>query len=309
MSIGPPPPIARRPAGAEASEPMSPGSQPTAVAPALPAHRWVAVGLAGLLGVVLYAPTVGWLFERWTMSVWQNAHGLLIPPMAAYFAWYELRECRGRPSASAWGFAWLTPALLLHAVDAGLHTQLLSALSLVLVLPGVSLIFLGPARTRAIAFPLLFLMFMLPIPLGFIEPLIGWLRGFSATASATLVPLAGIPVFQDGTTLHIANAALEIADACSGFSTLYASLAVALLVAYSSGGTWRRLLVLVAAAPIAIAANLVRVILLILLVYSQGTAVLATRLHEASGLLTFALAIPLIFWLGGPARRPQSLSS
>lgn len=261
----------------------------------------VATGLLALvLGVLVYGPTLVWLWERWTLSVWHHAHGMLIPPVVAYFAWLELRGRTDLPAnGSAWGFLFLVPALMLHALDAGLHTELLSAASLVVALPGVSLLLLGVERTRRIAFPLVFLVFMLPIPLGVVERLILLLREISTFGTAVLVPLAGIPLFAEGTTVHLARASLEVADACSGFSTLYAAVAVAFLTAYSSTIRWRRIVVLLIAAPLAVLANVVRVSILVLVVHWQGTDVLATRLHEISGLVTFALVLPIIFWLGG----------
>jgi len=249
--------------------------------------------------VALYAPTLGWLFDRWTMSVWHHAHGLFIPPVVGYFVSQELRRLRHLPrSASAWGFAVLVPALALHALDAGMHTQLLSAVTLVVALPGLSLLFLGWPRTQAILFPLAFAAFMVPIPLSLMAPAHMQLREIATSSVTWLTPLFGVPVFAEGTTVHLPNASLLIADACSGFSTVYASVAVALVTAYVSADPRRRLLVLVAAAPVAIAANIVRVTLIVLLVWWQGREVLATPLHSLTGMLTFALALPLIFWLG-----------
>lgn len=250
-------------------------------------------------GVVLFAPTVAWLFDRWTMSVWQHAHGLLIPPIVGYFVYQELKPLAGLPrSSSAWGFAFLVPALALHAVDAGMHTQLLSAAALMLSLPGFALLLLGAQRTKAIAFPLAFLAFSLPIPLAFTEQIHWQLRQVATAGTAAIVPWFGIPLFVEGTTLHMANGALEVADACSGFSTLYAAIAVAALTAYSTRSPMRRALVLLSAAPLAIAANLLRVVALVLLVVWQGPAILDTFVHPLSGLATFALALPVIFWLG-----------
>jgi exosortase len=250
-------------------------------------------------GVVLFAPTVAWLFDRWTLSVWQHAHGLLIPPIVGYFVYQELKPLAGVPrSSSEWGFAFLVPALALHAVDAGMHTQLLSAAALMLSLPGFALLLLGPERTKAIAFPLAFLAFSLPIPLAFTEQIHWQLRQVATAGTAAIVPLFGIPLFVEGTTLHMANGALEVADACSGFSTLYAAIAVAALTAYSTRSPLRRALVLLSAAPLAIAANLLRVVALVLLVVWQGPAILDTFIHPLSGLATFALALPVIFWLG-----------
>jgi exosortase len=259
--------------------------------------------LAGLL-LALYTPTLRWLFERWTLSVWHNAHGLLIPPVVVYFAYKELKPLRHRPvRASAWGFAFLVPALVLHALDAGMHTQLLSAVALMMAIPGLALLLLGAERTKAMAFPLAFLAFALPIPLAFTEQIHWQLRQLTTAVAGTAIPWFGIPVFVEGTTLHMANGAVQIADACSGFSTLYAAGAVACLTAYATPSSWRRAAVLLCAAPIAIAANLLRVVGLVLLVVSQGSGILDTPLHPLSGMLTFALALPVIFWLGGNSAR------
>jgi exosortase len=171
--------------------------------------------------------------------------------------------------------------------------------SLVVAIPGLSLLFLGADRTRAIGFPLAFLVFALPIPLALTEGIHLFLRHIVANSTAALVPLVGIPVFLEGTTLHMAPGPLQVADACSGFSTLYASVAVAFLTAYSTRSTGRRALVLLAAMPLAIASNVLRVALLVVLVVWWGPEVLETWIHPASGMMTFALALPLIFWLGG----------
>lgn len=283
----------------------SPIAQPAASADRS-LSRWQQVALATLAIEValLYAPTVVWLFGRWTLSVWHNAHGLLVPPVVAYFAYHQLKPLAGRPrQASAWGFAFLIPALALHAFDAGMHTELLSAIGLLFALPGFSLLLLGVERTRAISFPLIFLVFALPIPLGFTERIHLVLRHVATAGTAAIVPLFGVPVYVEGTTLHMATGVLQVADACSGFSTLYAAAAVACLTAWSAPTTTRRLLVLLAAAPLAIAANLMRVVLLVLLVVWQGEQVLQTIIHPASGLMTFALALPVIFWLGGDVRK------
>ena len=259
--------------------------------------------LVGLEFAVLFAPTVAWLVDRWTMSVWQNAHGMFVPPLAAWLAWQELRRHRDLPAAgSRWGFALLLPALALHVVDAGLHTQLLSALALFLAIPGMALLLLGTRRTRLIAFPLAFLLFALPIPLAFTEPLQLALRHLVANATAAILPLFGISVFLDGTALQTTRGSIQIADACSGFSTLYASVTVACLVAYTATSWQRSALVLIAAAPIAIVANLIRVAALTLMVAWGGAWLLGTFVHPLSGMLTFALALPLLFWLGGPAK-------
>jgi exosortase/archaeosortase family protein len=101
---------------------------------------------------------------------------------------------------------------------------------------------------------------------------------------------------------------LQVSDACSGFSTLYAAGAVAFLTAYSAQTWQRRALVLLAAAPLAIAANILRIVGLTALVVWEGADVLETFIHPLSGMLTFALALPIIFWLGGDPRHSPASS-
>ena len=258
--------------------------------------------VVGLAGAAVYAPTIVWLWQRWTLSVWHNAHGLLVPFVVAYMIWETLRTHRVAPAQpSAWGFAFVVPAVVLEVLDTGMHTQLLSAVSLVLLLPGVSLLMLGATQTRAIAFPLAFMVFALPIPLSMTERLHLVLRHLDTAATAAVVPWLGIPVYAEATTLNMAHASLEVGDACSGFSTLYAAAAMACLTAFYSDGWRRRLLVIASAAPLAVGANILRIVLLVAIVAHTGIDVLDTWIHPASGMLTFALALPVIFWLGQPA--------
>jgi exosortase len=274
------------------------------------------LALVGLGLIALYTPTVQWLIARWTMSVWHNAHGFLIPPAVAFFAWQELKPLQHLPrSASAWGFMFFLPAIALHVLDTGIHSQILSAISIVVALPGLSLLSLGMERTKAIAFPLAFSVFMLPIPLAVTERLHLALRHIATSAANFGLPLLGIDVFSEGTTLHLAIGNLEVGDGCSGFSTLYAAVAVAALTAYSCNHWRGRVLALVSAVPLAIGANVLRVILLAVLAHTQGLWVLESWMHPASGMLTFAIALPIILWLGAsrpaaaPADTPELSSS
>lgn len=256
----------------------------------------VALVAAELL--ILFAPVVQWLYGRWTLSVWHHAHGLLIPPVVAWFCYEELRRFRGQPvDGSAWGFALLVPALALHAADTTMHTQLLSAIALVLALPGLSMLLLGVPRTRAILFPLAFSAFALPIPLSLTESLHLALRQIATKGVVTLLPLLDVAFYSEGTTIYLTNATVQIADACSGFSTLYASLAVACLLGYNAS-TWKRAVVtLLAAVPVALGANILRVLLLVALVAWRGEGILETWVHPASGMMTFAIALPALFWI------------
>jgi exosortase len=272
------------------------------------ADRWQKMG--GLLAVlaalvVVYAPTIAWLFGRWTISVWHHAHGLFIPPLVAWLIAQELKRHRGLPaSGSVWGFALLVPALILHVLDTGVQTQLLSAFSLVVALPGLSLLFLGWPRTKVILFPLLFTAFALPIPLALTEQVHLVLRQMTTALVAPILSATGVSLFAQDTTIHLANATVEIADACSGFSTLYAAMAFAVLLAYFTPSLTRRIAVLAIAAPVAIASNVLRMVILLQLVVWRGPGILDTFIHPLSGMLTFAVALPLLLWVTGGSNTP-----
>ena len=261
-------------------------------------HRWLLWLVAVQLGV-LYTPTILWLWDRWTLSVWHNGHGILITLVVVYLVWGELKKYKDVPrSSSLWGFTILVPALAIHMLDTGIHSQLLSAFALVLSLPGFFLLFFGKERTRAILFPLIILFLTLPIPLVFTESIHLALRYIATDSVTWLLPLFGVPVFATGTLLETPNGLLEVSDACSGFSTLYATVTVAILTVYFCEHKGRRVLVLLIAVPLAVGVNIVRVLLLSLLVDWFGIDILATSAHEISGLLTFVVAIPVVFWLG-----------
>ncbi|HHH13734.1 MAG TPA: exosortase/archaeosortase family protein [Thiolapillus brandeum] len=263
--------------------------------------------LLGGLYLAVYGPTLAWLWHRWTLSIWYNGHGILITLVVAWLVREELRRFEGRPrDANPWGFLLLVPALALHMLDTGIHSQLLSAFSLVLGLPGLSLLLLGTERTRAIIFPLLVLFLTLPIPLVFTESIHLFLRHIATVASAWILPHVGIPVFASGTLLETPNGSLMVADACSGFSTLYATVTVAVLTAYATRSRWRRVAVLLVAVPLAIVVNVARVVVLAVLVDRFGLDVLHTSAHELSGMATFAVALPLIFWLGYEPRKQEA---
>jgi exosortase len=260
--------------------------------------RWL-IGLIAIQLLVLYAPTGLWLWQRWTMSVWQNGHGILVTLLVIYLIRGELKKHQHLAQHSnPWGFAILVPALLLHMLDTGIHSQLLSGIALFLSLPGLALLFLGTEKTRAIAFPLAILLLTLPIPLAFTESLHLILRHIATQSVAWLLKLMGIPVFSTGTVLEVEGGSLMVADACSGFATLYAAMTIAILTAYFCQSTRRRILLLLIAAPLAIGVNILRVLILVLLVNWFGLDVLATAAHEISGLLTFMIALPIIFFLG-----------
>ena len=107
------------------------------------------------------------------------------------------------------------------------------------------------APTRPL-FPLLLCLFMLPVPAGAISHVHLVLRQISAVGAHLLVSGYGIPVLKEGTTLYLPHATVEVADACSGVSTLQASVLLGMVLSYLSDSVRQRIPLLVAAVLLAV---------------------------------------------------------
>lgn len=262
---------------------------------------------SGILCLAAFAPTLQWMYREWTASVWINDHGLFMPFAMAWLAHRKLRDHPGnRGESSAWGFLPLGAGLALSVLDSNAQSRYLGALGLLLALPGLSLLLLGRRRTWAIRMPLLLGVLLLPIPFSLAAPL--GLRTITAKGVLQLLHLLDLSALREGTLIHMPPAHnFVVADACSGANTLWAALAMALVLAVTSATTWRRVALLMLAPLLAISANVLRVTLLVLLTKWLGTELLDTPIHEATGVATFFGVLgPLIgvaYWrLPGRAR-------
>jgi exosortase len=260
-------------------------------------RRWLWVALFALA----FAPTLAWLVERWTDSIYRNGHGIFVPFLIAYLAYEQLKQDPDlEPHASAWGFGFLLASLALLVFDSAIKTQILSAFALVLALPGLSLLFLGGARTRAIGLPLAIGLFMVPIPAFAISALLNVLQLVTAIAVTWILPFLGVSVSRDGMTLELADKQhVVIAENCSGFATLYAAILSAIVLAQLSRSSARRLVVLLGAVPLALVCNWLRVTVLTLLVHHYGGQILDTWIHPAAGMFLFVFVIGALVWLAG----------
>lgn len=258
-----------------------------------PIHAlWIGLFLAA------FAQTFVWLWERWTASVYLNAHGLLVPMVIAWLVWEDLRRNPVRePRSSALGFVLLVPGLVMLALDSVIHSDLLAAVGLVVALPGLSLLVFGLERTRALAFPIALLPLMLPLPYAWLSPLHYGLRVVTAHGAKVLLELSGRPTLLEGTTLRVPLAEVEVADACSGYSALFAAVVLALVLCYL-GRSWpRRVLLLVAAPVVALFGNVLRAVWLVLAIERMGPGVLETPVHQGSGMVAFAGTLIVLFLL------------
>jgi exosortase len=264
---------------------------PSAAAPGLGSFP-LAVAAALALWAVVFFPTMRWLAQQWTASVWTDEHGIFMPPLIAVLGYRTLRrDPSAEPESSAWGFALLVPAFALALIDGALRTGTLGALALVASLPGLSLVLLGARRTRLLAVPLSLGLLMIPLPPS-VATTVG-LRHLTAAAVEPLLHAIGHSALRRGTVIELAGEAnvFVVADACSGSATLYAGITVAIVLACYARTHWRRAALLAAAAPLAIAANVLRVVALILMSSGIGHWIMDGPIHPLTGVATFFVVV------------------
>jgi exosortase len=279
-------------AGAVIAARMRRGPPPadTPTGPTLSRPAWPVVGVLALTAI-LFAPTLYWLFLAFTESVWRNGHGVFVPLFMVLLARSALRrDPASAEESSAWGFAWLVPALVLVVADAGIRSRYLSVIGLVLALPGLSLLLLGARRTRAIALPLALGVFLVPIPT-LLEDTVG-LRVATSAVAKPVLQWIGAPVIWHQTQVRLPNSGFSISDNCSGFAALVASFAFAALLAVTARSRVSGALLLLSVYPAVALANGLRLVALALLVVRFGDPVLITTpLHGLSGIGVFIVVL------------------
>lgn len=158
---------------------------------------------------------------------------------------------------------------------------------------------IGLDAMRKLWFPLFYLTFMFPLPETLVWAATGPLKIWISQAAIALLHGVGYPIGGAGVTIQVGQFQLLVAAACSGMNSIVALTAISLLYVYlRHEANWRyaALLVLMIL-PIAIFANFVRVIILILLTYHSGEAAAQGFLHHFAGLTMFAVALASIFAL------------
>lgn len=256
-----------------------------------------------LLGMaVLYLPT----FYDLARGLWnteEQAHGPFILAVCLYLFWQKRQVFAegGEAPRTLAGSLTLGFGLLLYAVGRSQEILIFEVGSLIPVLGGTLLITRGWAAVVRLAFPLLFLAFMLPLPGFLVDAATGPLKQNVSVIAENLLYWTGYPVARQGVTLQIGPYRLLVADACSGLHSMFSLLAVGLLYLHLGHYTsWlRRILLFATILPVAFAANVVRVVLLALITYHLGDAAGQGFLHGAAGIVLFVAALGLFFILDG----------
>jgi exosortase len=256
--------------------------------------------------IVVWVPGILQLAEVWS-SLEYASHGFLVPFVALWAATAhreELARLESRPLAGG---------LLLMGVVAGCYLAALvlrdpTLLGLVAVSTVVAsvLALRGVAWVSTLRFSLGYLLFMVPLPVAWVTPVIVKLQLLVSSVGVEILQQAGVSIFREGNVLTLPGGqSLFVAEACSGITSLITLLPIGVFIAYFTEAVlWRRLVLVAAVIPIALAGNLLRVIVTVL-VSTHFSAEFATQgpLHEWAGVATYVIGCVCLLGVGVLMRR------
>ena len=293
---------------------MAMTASPSAALAPLPSRRQpdLVALLALAIGLLaLYVPT----FLDWAGGVWAaetQGHELLIVAVSAWLLWRLRHELLALPAprSRAPGLALLGLGALLYVAGRSQGVVRVELLSLIVVLGGTLLFFKGRAALRRAWFPLLFLLFALPLPFSLVLTLTGPLKAGASAAATQLLAWAGYPAGRSGVVITIGQYQLLVSEACAGLQTMFTLEAMGLLYAslMNHAQVARNVALTLLVVPVSFGANVVRVMALALITYHFGDAAGQGFLHGFAGLVLFAVALALIIgvdrllglaWRGG----------
>lgn len=264
---------------------------------------WAGAALFVALLGALYGTVLRDLVRDW----WEDpnySHGFVVPLFAAYVLWQRRTELARLPAAGSWAGLLLflagLGALLLGDVAA---ENFVMRSSLIVVLAGLTLFHLGPAFLRVLAFPLAYLVFMVPLPSVAFYAVAFPLQRLAAENAAFLLDVLGVPVLLDGNVIHLSQITLGVTEACSGIRSLISLLAVAVAWAYLTlPGVWAGVALVAAAVPITVVANAGRVVATGLIGQTLGVEYATGFFHTFSGWVIFLFAFAGLLGVHGLLR-------
>jgi exosortase len=254
--------------------------------------------------VVLYWPVLSRLSQDW-MQDDNYSHGFFIIPLALYFAWDRRARLAGLPLApSASGLVVVLAGLAVLLAGLFGAELFLTRVSMIAVIAGAVVFLAGWAPLRVLAFPLSFLLLMIPIPAILFNQVAFPLQLFASEIGQATMAAFGIPVLREGNVIVLAHTTLEVAEACSGIRSLISLLTLGLTYGYfvDPRGAARALIAL-AAVPIAVLVNGARVAGTGIAAHYYGPQAAEGFFHTFSGWMVFIVAFLLVFGVAHLLRR------
>lgn len=250
----------------------------------------------GLTTIV--APTIVSLArQHWSSP--EGAHGPIILATGCWLVW-RLRDVLRREAVPMTSSAWLllfASLALIYAFARAFGILSLEAATAYAIVVSAIVIRCGTTLVLRYWFPLFYLAFLIPPPATIVAELTRPLRMWISSFSVDLLHTMGYPVAIAGVTIQIAQYELLVRTACAGLGSMMTLCAVGLFYVHlrRGAGTFYSGALLAAIIPIAVLANLLRVIVLTLLTLYFGIAIAQGVAHDFAGLFMFCIAMMGLF--------------
>jgi exosortase len=240
---------------------------------------------------LLYAHVAAKLVHDWATD--DNAsHGFLIVPLALYLAWERrdrLTRLERRPHPAGLLIVLGSVAVLTAGT---LGSELfLARISMLGVLAGAIVFLWGWQHVRTLAFPLAFLLLMIPLPAIMFNQIALPLQLLASRVGEQTLMALGIPVLREGNVIILAHTTLEVVEACSGIRSLAALITLAVVYGYfTDPRPGVRIAIVLSSIPIAVVANALRVAGTGVAAQYYGPGVAEGFFHTFSGWVVFIVA-------------------
>ncbi len=270
----------------------------TRVQPASNRLVTVAVPVALILAsfALLYRNVLVKLVNDWATDG-NYSHGFLIVPIALYLAWERrarLAELERRPNLLGLVIA-LGSVGVLAAGTLG-SELFLTRVSILGLIAGTVVFLFGWRHLRVLAFPIAFLLLMVPLPALIFNQIAFPLQLLASRAGESVLMMAGIPVLREGNVIILAHTTLEVAEACSGIRSLVSLITLGVVYGYFvDRRNSVRTLIALSAIPVAIVSNGLRVAGTGIAAHVYGRAAAEGFFHEFSGWVVFVVAFAAMF--------------
>ncbi len=244
--------------------------------------------------VAIYYPIVPRMVNDWDADP-NSSHGFLIPFVSLWFAYKAWPDIKDIPlENSTLGVPLVLFGLLSLSFGITVHELFTTRVSLVILLAGVALTFLGPKIFHKLLLPIGFLAFMVPIPVTLYDAIALPLRGLVSILATEGMQACGLPVLREGNVIILPNVSLEVVEACSGMRSLVSLIALGTAYAFLMlHGAWRRTALIIATIPIAVLTNVARVFITGVLARHYGSAAAEGFFHDFAGFVVFFVALIL----------------
>ena len=250
------------------------------------------------LGILYYSVFQSLVYD-WTNDP-DFSHGFLIPFISLYLVWQRADELENlEVSPSNFGILVILSGLFLLIIGNLAAEYFTQRFSFLILLSGIILFLLGRQHLKLLAFPIVFLIFMIPIPSILLLKLTFPMQLFAAKVATVTLQLLDIPVLREGNVIHLVENTLEVERACSGIRSLISLLAIGTVLAYFiTKVTWQRAVVILSCFPIAIATNAFRVTMTGVLANYYGMKAAEGFFHGFSGMVLYFAGLILVGIVG-----------